>query len=116
MYGNFKQNVLNTTLFLSNVSDVSYVCLDALENLYVYSQYKFKLFGFDWTNLLLGGLQNALKAIIPLTKIIPRIEEYEKDPAMERYIYYEIGKITEMILEFDPVILEESGLDDDVYL
>ena len=56
MYGDFKQNVLNSTLFLQNVSDVSYVCLDAIENLYVFAHYKFKLFGYDWTNLLLGAL------------------------------------------------------------
>jgi hypothetical protein len=56
MYGNFKDNMLNTTLTLRNVSDVSYVCLDAAENLYVYAMYKFKLFSYDWTNLLLGTL------------------------------------------------------------
>jgi len=56
MYGTVKDNTLNSTLFLRNVSDVSYVCLDAAENLYVYSMYKFKLFGYDWTNVLLGYL------------------------------------------------------------
>lgn len=56
MYGTFKENTLNSTLFLRNVSDVSYVCLDTAENLYVYQMYKFRLFGNDWTNVLLGYL------------------------------------------------------------
>lgn len=60
MYATFKESILNTTLMLQNSSDISYVCLDAGENLYVYSMYKFKQFGYDWTNVLLGGLQNAL--------------------------------------------------------
>lgn len=37
MYGNAKENTLNTTLFARNVSDMSYICIDAMENLYVYS-------------------------------------------------------------------------------
>lgn len=95
---------------------MSYNCLDALENLYVYSQYKFELFGYDWTNLLLGALQNGLKSIIPITKITPKIEQYQEDPTMEHYIYFEFGKMTTLLLDFDPVILEESGLDDEVFL
>lgn len=54
MYGDVKNNVLNTTLFMRNISDVSYVCIDALENLYVFSMFKFELFGMDWINVLLG--------------------------------------------------------------
>jgi len=41
MYATFKESVLNTTLMLQNSSDISYVCLDAGENLYFYSMYKF---------------------------------------------------------------------------
>lgn len=29
MYGDLKENVLNTTLFMKNISDTSYFCLDA---------------------------------------------------------------------------------------
>ena len=73
MYGTVKENTLNSTLFLRNVSDVSYVCLDAAENLYVYSMYKFKLFGYDWTNVLLGYLQNMLANILTINKINNKI-------------------------------------------
>jgi len=64
---------LNTTLFLKNVTDVSYVCLDAAENLFVYAVYRFTLFGNDWTNLGLGYLQNTLASIFVIQKIYQRI-------------------------------------------
>jgi hypothetical protein len=73
MYGNTKENALNTTLFLRNVSDISYVCLDAGENFYVYLMYRFKQFGYDWTNVILGGLQNALSKIMFINTISDRI-------------------------------------------
>lgn len=69
MYGNFKENTLNSTMFLRNTSDVSYDCLDATENLYVYFMYKFKLFGYDWINVLLGFLQNGLANIITINRV-----------------------------------------------
>jgi hypothetical protein len=56
MYGTTKENTLNTTLFLGNVSNMNYDCIDAGENLYVYSMYKYDLFGRDNTNVLLGSL------------------------------------------------------------
>lgn len=54
MYGNAKENIFNTTLFLQNASDVLYSCIDGAENLYVYSMYKYELFGYDDTNVILG--------------------------------------------------------------
>jgi len=42
MYGDLEDIVLNSTLFLKNVSDVGYVCIDAGENLYAYSLYRFE--------------------------------------------------------------------------
>ena len=67
MYGDAKQNTFNTTLFFKKISSrgpnnekiisyMSYVCIDAGENLYVYSMYKYDLFGRDNTNVLLGSL------------------------------------------------------------
>lgn len=56
MYGNAKQNTLNTTLFMGNVSDMMYICIDAAENFYVYSMYKYDLFGRDNTNVMLGAM------------------------------------------------------------
>jgi hypothetical protein len=56
MYGDAKQNTFNTTLFFKKISYMSYVCIDAGENLYVYSMYKYDLFGRDNTNVLLGSL------------------------------------------------------------
>lgn len=69
MFGTVKQNILNTTLFLKNVTDLSYTCLDSLENLYVYNMYKFNLFGYSWTNVALGGLQNLLGSILTINKV-----------------------------------------------
>lgn len=69
MYGNTKENLLNTTLFLGNISYTSYVCIDAGENLYVFSMYKYDLFGRDNTNVLLGSLQNLLASILTINKI-----------------------------------------------
>jgi hypothetical protein len=56
MYGTTIENMLNTTYFTSNISEVLYSCIDAGENLYVYAMYKFRLFGEDWTNVMLGAL------------------------------------------------------------
>jgi hypothetical protein len=56
MYGNAKNNGLNTTLFLKNVSDLNYICLDAAENNYVFWVYKIDSFGRSTTQILLGWL------------------------------------------------------------
>ena len=49
MYGSVKNNVLNTTLFFKNISDLSYICLDAQENNYVFWVYKIDSFGRSTT-------------------------------------------------------------------
>jgi hypothetical protein len=69
MYGEAKHNVLNTTLFLGNVSSMFYYCIDAGENLYVYAMYKYDLFGRDNTNVLLGSIQNLLGSILTINKV-----------------------------------------------
>ena len=56
MYGDLKNNMLNSTLFLKNVSDLSYICLDAAENNYVFWVYKIDEFGRDLTQISLGYL------------------------------------------------------------
>ena len=116
MYGRFKDNILNTTLLMLNVSDVSYDCIDTGENLYVYTMYKFKLFGYSWTNILLGVLQNTLGRILTINKIYTN----KIKPAEERNdtltIYYNMGRITTMLLDFEPLTLDTSGMDDDVFL
>ena len=108
MYGTVKENTLNSTLFLRNVSDVSYVCLDAAENLYVYSMYKFKLFGYDWTNVLLGYLQNMLSNVIRISKINNKIQVAD-DNNDTVTVYYHLGRIFTMLADFEPVILEDAG-------
>lgn len=112
MYANFKETFLNTTLYMQNISDVSYVCIDASENLYVYSMYKFKLFGYDWTNVLLGALQNMLGKILTVNRIYNRIMEFDKVNDTIN-IYFYMGKIYRMLADFEPVILEESGFRDE---
>jgi hypothetical protein len=69
MYGNTKDNILNTTLFFQNASDVAYICIDSVENLYVYFIYKFQQFGNDFTNVGLGFIQNLLGKVITINKI-----------------------------------------------
>ena len=49
MYGSVKNNVLNTTLFFKNISDLNYICLDAQENNYVFWVYKLDSFGRSTT-------------------------------------------------------------------
>jgi len=108
MYGEVRENILNTTLFMRNVSDIMYVCLDAGENLYVFSQYKYDLFGRDNTNLLLGSLQNFLGSILTINKIYGKImEHYEKNETM--FMYFEFGRIFRLLLDIKPVVLEDAG-------
>lgn len=55
-FGNFKNNVLNSTLLARNVSDSIVLCVDAAENLYVWSQYKYETFGSNLNNFVLSGI------------------------------------------------------------
>lgn len=70
MYGNLKNNMLNTTLFLKNVSDLSYICLDAAENNYVFWVFKMDSFGRDTTQIVLGWLQNVLGNVLSVNKLV----------------------------------------------
>ena len=106
MYGDVKNHILNTTLFMRNISDVSYICIDALENVYVFSMFKFELFGMDWINVLLGFIQNLLGSVLTINKIYQKVIEYPEEQMLR--VYYDIGRITKMILDFEPIILEES--------
>lgn len=108
MYGNGKENTLNTTLFLGNVSDMSYICIDAIENLYVYSMYKYDLFGRDNTNVILGALQNLLGNILTINALYGDIREYSEANDTTS-VYYEFGRIFRLVFDIEPVILEESG-------
>ena len=56
MFGDARDNTLNFTLFLQNVSLVSYSCIDGLENLFVWSVYKYEQFGNNFNNVLLALL------------------------------------------------------------
>lgn len=75
MYGSAKNNVLNTTLFLKNVSDLNYICLDAAENSYVFWVYKIDQFGRDTTQILLGWLQNVLGNVLTINKLVAKAVE-----------------------------------------
>ena len=66
MFGNFKENMLNTTVFAGNASDVMVVCVDAGENLFVWTQYKFETFGNKWNNVMLAGIQNILGRVLTI--------------------------------------------------
>lgn len=112
MYGNAKENTLNTTLFARNVSDMSYVCIDAMENLYVYNMYKYDLFGRDNTNVILGALQNLLGNILTINSLYGEIREYTENNETER-VYYEFGRIFRLVMDIEPVVLEEAGFDAD---
>ena len=69
MYGDTKDNILNTTLFMRNISDVSYICIDASENLYVWIMFKFNQFGQDYVNVILGLIQNILANVLSINKM-----------------------------------------------
>jgi hypothetical protein len=116
MYGNFKDNMLNTTLFMRNFSDVSYLCLDTGENLYVYSMYKFKLFSFSWTNVLLGVLQNSLGRILTINKIYTNRIKVAESLNDTLTVYYNLGRIATLLLDFEPLMMDASGMDGDVFL
>jgi len=112
MYGDAKQNVLNTTLFLGNVSDMSYICIDAAENLYVYTMYKFDLFGRDRNNVVLGALQNLLGNILTINSLYGEIIEYSEANDTES-MYYEFGRIFRLVVDIEPVVLEEAAFNAD---
>lgn len=107
MYGDIQNHILNTTLFLSNISDVSYVCIDVLENLYVYSMFKFDLFGRDWLNLLLAYIQNSLGAALSINKIYQNMLLYPPEEVIK--IYFDSGRIVKMLLDVEPQILETAS-------
>jgi hypothetical protein len=112
MYGNAKQNTLNTTLFARNVSDMNYVCIDAMENLYVYNMYKYDLFGRDNTNVILGALQNLLGNILTINSLYGGIREYAEANNTEK-VFYEYGRIFRLVMDIEPVVLEEAGYEAD---
>lgn len=68
--------MLNTTLFLKNVSDLNYICLDALENNYVFWVFKIDSFGRDFTQIMLGWLQNVLGNVLNINKLVSKAVEY----------------------------------------
>lgn len=99
LYGTVKENMLNTTLFLKNVSDLNYVCLDAAENLWVYNMYKFDEFGRDVTQLLLGALQNVLGNILKVNKLVNQAVAYnEKNETAAMYTVF--GEIFYILVDF----------------
>lgn len=67
--------MLNTTLFLKNFTDLSYICLDAAENNYVFWVFKMDSFGRDWTQIALGALQNVLGSVIRINKLVSKAVE-----------------------------------------
>lgn len=93
MYGNFKEHVLNTTLFAKNISDTGYFCIDAVENLYVYFMYKFKQVNYDWINLILGMLQNFFQQSVYILAIYTKIDGYVQTQDWPNF-YFALGKIT----------------------
>lgn len=69
MFGNAKENTLNFTLFMKNVSDVSYSCIDAGENLFVWAMYRFEEFGYDTNKFMLAAFSNLLGEVITIQRI-----------------------------------------------
>ena len=49
-YGNASENVFNTTLIMKNFTNDMFVCLDAVENYYIYVDRKLRMFNdlTDW--------------------------------------------------------------------
>jgi len=91
---------------------MSYICIDAMENLYVYNMYKYDLFGRDNTNVILGALQNLLGNILTINSLYGEIREYSEANDTEK-VYYEFGRIFRLVMDIEPVVLEEAGYDAD---
>ena len=43
-YGNAEQNFFNTTKLLKNISNTAFVCVDAVENFYIFSERRLSQF------------------------------------------------------------------------
>lgn len=121
MYGSVKNNVLNTTLFLKNISDLNYICLDAYENNYVFWVYKLDSFGRSTTQILLGWLQNVLGNVLSINKLVAKAVEFnEKNQTVE--MMEVLGQITFIMLDFEPIVIDEAGFgrnvleDGEIYL
>lgn len=85
-----------------------YVCLDGLENAYVFSVYKYEIFGYDNTNVVLGFIQNLLGNIITINRIFNQVVELsDKNETVKMYAL--LGRIFKMVIDFEPVIFEEAG-------
>jgi len=52
-YGNFDDNLYNTTRELSNMTNTLMVCFDVIENLYIYTSNKITLFP-DFTTMIMA--------------------------------------------------------------
>lgn len=89
-----------------------YICIDGAENLYVYTMYKYDLFGRDNTNVILGYLQNLLGNILTINKLYGEIVEYS-EANDTRSMYYEFGRIVRILFDFEPVVLEEASYSSD---
>ena len=108
MFGSAKNNVLNTTLFLKNVSDLNYICLDAMENNYVFWVYKLDSFGRDTTQIILGWLQNVLGNVLSINKLVAKAVEFNEQNKTEEMMYI-LGQITYIMLDFEPIVIDEAG-------
>ena len=108
MYGNLKNNMLNSTLFLKNVSDLSYICLDAMENNYVFWVYKADSFGRDLTQITLGYMQNVLANVLLLNRKVQKAVEYNDANETEKMMYM-LGQIAYIMLDFQPIVLDDAG-------
>lgn len=105
--------MLNTTLFLKNVSDLNYICLDALENNYVFWVFKIDSFGRDFTQIMLGWLQNVLGNVLNINKLVSKAVEYS-DAKEEEKMMYILGQITFILLDFEPIVLDEAGFGNNI--
>ena len=116
MYGNSTENVLNFTLYLQNVSDTSYTCIDASKNFWVWGVYKYYSFGGDWTQFFLAGLQNLLGNVLTINRYYGYIDSAVKNERFD-VMWNIIGKITVLLADFDAITISEiAGLDDDIAL
>ena len=69
--------------------------------------YKFELFSFDWLNVILGYIQNGLGSILTINRIYQKIITYDETQTAE--IYYDIGRIIQLVNDFEPIVVEEAG-------
>ena len=104
-YGNFDDNLFNSTKFIANGTNAAMVCFDVLENFSIYAANKFELFP-NFTSFIMGFFQNLLGSVATLVNIYKNISTAVESGNLVP-IFLQMGKALRILLDFQPI--ETSG-------